>query len=229
MSGRAGEDTEACTRLDRRTSDQAGRLGRAVVTARSRDRRRSRPSRWASPSPSCSSTRRAGLIGAAAPLLAFVLRGPRRRRPSAPVRRAGRRRRPHAGPPGGTCRGRLLRVRVRETRRLGVRSRTLELDTAAGPDDDGVLVVLGRRDLGADPEEVARALRAAGPDRRPLEVQHGQGRDGRSTRRAAAHRRDRQRGDLQPGRRRVSSDSPRPPRPRPARPGARAGRRPAGS
>ena len=56
-----------------------------------------------------------------------------------------------------------LRVRVRETRRLGVRSRTLELDTAAGPDDDGVLVVLGRRDLGADPEEVARALRALDP------------------------------------------------------------------
>jgi hypothetical protein len=52
----------------------------------------------------------------------------------------------------------LLRVRVRETRRLGVRSRTLELDTAAGPDDEGVLVVLGRRDLGTDPEEVARAL-----------------------------------------------------------------------
>ena len=45
----------------------------------------------------------------------------------------------------------------------GVRSRTLELDTAAGPDDDGVLVVLGRRDLGADPEDVARALRALDP------------------------------------------------------------------
>jgi hypothetical protein len=56
-----------------------------------------------------------------------------------------------------------LRVRVRESRRLGVRSRTLELDTAAGPDDDGVLVVLGRRDLGADPDEVARALRALDP------------------------------------------------------------------
>lgn len=56
-----------------------------------------------------------------------------------------------------------LRVRVRETRRLGVRSRTLELDTASGPWDDGVLVVLGRRDLGADPEEVARALRALDP------------------------------------------------------------------
>ncbi len=56
-----------------------------------------------------------------------------------------------------------LRIRVRETRRLGVRGRTLELDTAAGPDDDGVLVVLGRRDLGADPEEVARALHALNP------------------------------------------------------------------
>jgi hypothetical protein len=56
-----------------------------------------------------------------------------------------------------------LQVRVRETRRLGMRSRTLELDTAAGQDDDGVLVVLGRRDLGADPDEVARALRALDP------------------------------------------------------------------
>jgi hypothetical protein len=52
-----------------------------------------------------------------------------------------------------------LRVQVRVTKRWGVRGRTLELDTAAGPDDDGVLVLLGRRDLGADPEEVARALR----------------------------------------------------------------------
>ncbi|TFV85708.1 PH domain-containing protein [Blastococcus sp. CT_GayMR16] len=56
-----------------------------------------------------------------------------------------------------------LRVRVRESRRLGMRSRTLELDTATGPDDDGVLVVLGRRDLGADPDHVARALRALDP------------------------------------------------------------------
>lgn len=77
-----------------------------------------------------------------------------------------------AGPDGVTVRtvtGRQhlpwpgLRVRVRETRRLGVRGRTLELDTAAGPEDDGVLVVLGRRDLGADPEEVARALRSLDP------------------------------------------------------------------
>jgi hypothetical protein len=51
-----------------------------------------------------------------------------------------------------------LRVNVRETRRLGVRGRTLELDTARGTDDPGVLIVLARRDLGADPEEVARAL-----------------------------------------------------------------------
>jgi hypothetical protein len=56
-----------------------------------------------------------------------------------------------------------LHVRVRETRRLGVRSRTLELDTASDPDDDGVLVVLGRRDLGADPDQVARALRELDP------------------------------------------------------------------
>ena len=56
-----------------------------------------------------------------------------------------------------------LRVRVRETRRFGVRTRTLELDTATGPDDDGLLVLLGRRDLGTDPAEVARALRALDP------------------------------------------------------------------
>jgi hypothetical protein len=56
-----------------------------------------------------------------------------------------------------------LRVRVRETRRLGVRGRTLELDTAAGPDDPGTLVVLSRRDLGVDPAEVARALQGLKP------------------------------------------------------------------
>jgi hypothetical protein len=56
-----------------------------------------------------------------------------------------------------------LRVQVRDNRRLGMRSRTLELDTATGPQDDGVLVILGRRDLGADPAEVARALRALDP------------------------------------------------------------------
>ena len=51
-----------------------------------------------------------------------------------------------------------LRVRARETRRLGTRTVTLELDAAAGPDEDEVLVVLGRRDLGADPAAVARRL-----------------------------------------------------------------------
>ena len=56
-----------------------------------------------------------------------------------------------------------LRITVRETRRLGIRGRTLELDTAADADDSGVLVVLARRDLGADPEEVARSLRAMRP------------------------------------------------------------------
>ena len=91
-----------------------------------------------------------------------------------------------------------LQVRVRDSRRFGLRSRLLELDTAAGPDDDGrprpearreprwprpeahpelargerdgvlpeedgVLVLLGRRDLGTDPGEVARALRALRP------------------------------------------------------------------
>jgi Bacterial PH domain len=77
-----------------------------------------------------------------------------------------------AGPDGVDVRGLTggvhlpwarLRVRVRETRRLGMRSHTLELDTATGPEDDGVLVVLGRRDLGTDPEAVARALRALDP------------------------------------------------------------------
>lgn len=57
-----------------------------------------------------------------------------------------------------------LHVGVRETRRLALRTVTLELDTAAGPDDeDGVLVVLGRRDLGADPAAVARQLRELDP------------------------------------------------------------------
>jgi hypothetical protein len=56
-----------------------------------------------------------------------------------------------------------LRIRVRATRRFGVRSRVLELDTASGPDDVGTLVLLGRRDLGTDPDEVARSLRALDP------------------------------------------------------------------
>ncbi|TFV72904.1 PH domain-containing protein [Blastococcus sp. CT_GayMR19] len=101
------------------------------------------------------------LVGAAALLLLLLVAHDLRSRP-----------RLSAGPDGVDVRtwtGRrhlpwpLLRVRVRVTRRLGVSSRTLELDTAAGPDDDGVLVVLGRRDLGADPEAVARALRDLDP------------------------------------------------------------------
>ena len=58
---------------------------------------------------------------------------------------------------------RRLQVRVRSTRRLGLRGSALELDTATGPDDEGVLVVLGRWDLGADPADVARALQALDP------------------------------------------------------------------
>lgn len=58
-----------------------------------------------------------------------------------------------------------LQVRIRETRRLGMRTVTLDLDTASGPDDDGVLVVLGRRDLGADPAVVARRLLELDPGR----------------------------------------------------------------
>jgi Bacterial PH domain len=52
-----------------------------------------------------------------------------------------------------------LRCRVRATRRLGTRTRTLELEDAR---DDAVLLVLGRRDLGADPDAVAAALGEAG-------------------------------------------------------------------
>ena len=52
-----------------------------------------------------------------------------------------------------------LRVRVRTTRRLGMRGQTLELEDSR---DDAVLLVLGRRDLGTDPDTVATALRAAG-------------------------------------------------------------------
>ena len=103
------------------------------------------------------------LVGTAAVLLLLVVAHDLRTRP-----------RLHAGPDGVDVRtwtGRrhlpwpVLRVRVRVTRRLGISSRTLELDTAAGLDDDGVLVVLGRRDLGADPELVARTLRELDPTR----------------------------------------------------------------
>jgi len=48
-----------------------------------------------------------------------------------------------------------LRTRVRTSRRLGMRSTSLELEDTA---DDTVLVVLGRRDLGADPERVGARL-----------------------------------------------------------------------
>jgi hypothetical protein len=47
----------------------------------------------------------------------------------------------------------VRRVRVDEHSRYGLLSRTLEVDTV------DALVVLGRRSLGADPREVAEALR----------------------------------------------------------------------
>jgi hypothetical protein len=62
-----------------------------------------------------------------------------------------------------------LRARVRETRRFGVRTRALELDTAAGADDDGLLVVLTRRDLAADPDDVLRHLWTLMPGEHPRE------------------------------------------------------------
>ena len=52
----------------------------------------------------------------------------------------------------------LLRVRVRNARRWGTTVRTLELEGPAGGVDDGLLVVLGRWDLGADPATVAGEL-----------------------------------------------------------------------
>lgn len=51
----------------------------------------------------------------------------------------------------------LAQVRVRLTRRLGVRAPTLELEDRS---DDAVLLILGRRDLGAPPAAVAAALTA---------------------------------------------------------------------
>ena len=48
-----------------------------------------------------------------------------------------------------------LRARVRTGRRLGMRSTTLELEDTG---DDTVLLVLGRRDLGTDPEQVGAQL-----------------------------------------------------------------------
>jgi hypothetical protein len=59
-----------------------------------------------------------------------------------------------------------LQVRVRVTRRLGVRGRTLELEDRR---DDTVLLVLGRRDLGAEPQAVADALSAASPGSAPVD------------------------------------------------------------
>ena len=56
-----------------------------------------------------------------------------------------------------------LRARVRTTRRLGLLTRTLEIDVDGAVDEDGTLVVLGRRDVGAPVEEVARRLRAMNP------------------------------------------------------------------
>jgi hypothetical protein len=101
------------------------------------------------------------LVGAAALLLLALAARDRLVRP-----------RLSAGPDGVAVRGLTgrtqlpwarLRVQVRESRRWGLRSRLLELDTADRPDDEGVLVLLGRRELGADPGDVARALRALGP------------------------------------------------------------------
>jgi Bacterial PH domain len=54
---------------------------------------------------------------------------------------------------------RYARVRVRTSRRWGMRTRTLELEDRT---DDAVLLVLGRRELGVDPETVADVLHAAG-------------------------------------------------------------------
>ena len=56
-----------------------------------------------------------------------------------------------------------LRARVRTTRRFGLVSRTLELDTDPAVDEDGVLVVLGHRDVDAPLDEVARRLHALNP------------------------------------------------------------------
>lgn len=53
----------------------------------------------------------------------------------------------------------LLQVQVRTRRRWGVQSTTLELEDRS---DDAVLVVLGRRELGADPGVVAEALHTTG-------------------------------------------------------------------
>ena len=100
------------------------------------------------------------LLGAAALLLAVVAASDLVRRPrlradddGVVVRRGGRRL---------VLPWPRVTASVRTTRRLGTRSRTLEIEDRA---DDTLLVVLGRRDLGADPEEVAGALWARGAGR----------------------------------------------------------------
>jgi hypothetical protein len=52
------------------------------------------------------------------------------------------------------------RVRVLRTRRLGRETSLLELDLRTTAGDDERLVVLGRLELGEDPEDVADALHA---------------------------------------------------------------------
>jgi hypothetical protein len=66
-----------------------------------------------------------------------------------------------------------LRARVRTTRRLGLLSRTLEIDVDPEVDEDGELVVLGRRDVGAPLDEVARQLRAMNPSAPPRRARRG--------------------------------------------------------
>lgn len=83
---------------------------------------------------------------------------------------SGTRARPRlsAGPDGLTVRrltwtlhvpwSRVDRVRVLRTRRLGRETSLLELDLRSATGDGERLVVLGRLELGEDPEEVADAL-----------------------------------------------------------------------
>lgn len=55
-------------------------------------------------------------------------------------------------------------VRVRRTRRLGRETRLLELDTVTAAGEER-LVVLGRLDLDADPDDVAERIAALRPPR----------------------------------------------------------------
>ncbi|WP_132426270.1 PH domain-containing protein [Pseudonocardia endophytica] len=85
---------------------------------------------------------------------------------------SGTRARPRlsAGPDGLTVRrltwslhvpwSRVDGIRVLRTRRLGRETSLLELDLRTAVDDGERLVVLGRLELGEDPEEVAEALHA---------------------------------------------------------------------